>query len=338
MSFKFPSFNLQSLQELLPTVEDLKTNAAKTAGNLQKSFQQTGDLFTQQVHNLAQQNNGSREVEVSELPEEYLKLEKNCDLLLRVYTDFIKFNHETFDKVSYDYPPANNAISKLKNANVSGFVNNKFSQLKNVSSPQELEKILLGKSSAEDAEAEAESGEEQARIKTLSARLPSTLYGNLATFTQHHSDELKESNSPLSFGLLQFSSAYLEIASSRLEMDDTIVNTFSAELVRILNNQLFTVNEMRKRVYAARLEFDAIRAQIGDEEEDENEELIAKEDELVSATEVAVVEMKKLLKPSVSLDLLKVFVTAQKEWFELSAKKLKELLASLERIEDEDHE
>lgn len=335
MSFKFPSFNLQSLQELLPTVEDLKTNAAKTAGNLQKSFQQTGDLLSQQVQHLAQQaNTGARDVEVSELPEEYLKLEKNCDLLLKVYTDLIKFNHETFDKVSYDYPPANNAISKLKNANVSGFVNTKFSQLKNVSSPQELEKILLGKASEEEVEA----GEEQARIKTLSAQLPSTLYGQLASLTQHHSDELKESNSPLSFALLQFSSVYLEIASSRLEMDNTIINTFSAELLRILNNQYFTVNEMRKRVYAARLEFDAIRAQIGDEEEEENEELIAKEDELVSATEIAVVEMKKLLKPSVSIDLLKVFVTAQKEWFELSAKKLKDLLASLEKIDDEDHE
>ena len=42
--------------------------------------------------------------------------------------------------------------------------------------------------------------------------------------------------------------------------------------------------------------------------------------------------MKKLLKPSKNIDLLKVLVAAQKDYFEVGAKKLKELLDNLDKI------
>lgn len=60
----------------------------------------------------------------------------------------------------------------------------------------------------------------------------------------------------------------------------------------------------------------------------------------MSATEVAVLEMRKLLKPSKNVDLLKIFVKVQKDHLETSAKKLASLLSELDKIEfkDEDDE
>lgn len=336
MSFKFPSFNLQTIQDSLPKV-DLENitksfsnvNPGKTVDLWKESIQPFTNKTTQyittqlqQVQQLAATHTNSG-IEVSELPGDYLELENNCDLLLKLYTDLIQFTNDTFNNVSYDYPPGNYAINKIRDAHVGSVIGNKFNQLKNVSSPQELEKVLLG------GEAEQE---ETANIQTTSVNIPKTLYGQLSVVTAKHGEELKASSEELSFTLLQISSTYLEIANARLDQDEKIMQELNHQLVAILNEKFIKVNELRKKVYAARLEFDYIRSKSTAEEE-ENEELIAKEDDLVSATEVAVLEMKKLLRPSKNINLLKVFVAAQKEWFELSAKKLTSLLDSLDKIE-----
>lgn len=344
MSF-FSSFDLKSIQESLPSVGQVKetfsgslakVNAGKTVEQFKETIQpftsKTTQLLSEQLKQVQQlANNTNPNVEVSELPEDYLQLESNCDLLLKLYTDLIQFTNETYGKVSYDYPPGNYAINRIKDANVSGVIGAKFNQLKNVSSPQELEKILLG---------QQEQASDSVSIQPTSPDLAKTLFGQLSTITMKHSEELKASENPLSFALLQVSSVYHEIGVARLDQDKKVMADVNDALVVILNQQFIKVNELRKKVYSARASFDIIRAKY--DEDPENEELIAKEDDLVSATEVAVLEMKKLLRPSKNIDLLKVFITAQKEFFEMSAKKLTELLGSLEKIplasEDEEDE
>lgn len=373
MSFKFPSFNLQSIQDSLAKV-DLE-NITKSISNvhpgktvqsysdqLKESIQPFTEKTTQlissqlqQVQQLAATHTNSN-IEISELPADYLELENHCDLLLQLYTDLIQFSNDTYGKVSYDYPPGNNALSKIRDANVGSIIGNKFTQLKNVSSPQELENLLLGggSSSAESkSEADldstiAESNDEHVDIQLVSAKLPKTLFGQLSQITLKHGEELKNSSDSLSFSLLQISSTYLEIANARLDQDTKIMKQLNQQLVSILNEQFIKVNELRKKVYAVRLEFDYIRSlpsttnssanetEQTPVEDEENEELIAKEDELVSATEVAVTEMKKLIKPSKNINLLKVFVSAQKEWFDLSSKKLGSLLDGLDKVEIND--
>lgn len=339
MSFKFPSFSLQSIQESLPDFENLSKNFQQNAGKNFDQFRESLQPFAakttlmiatqlQQVQQMANIHAGSAGVEVSELPAEYLELERNCDLLLKLYTDMIHFSNDTFAKVSYDYPPANNALNKIRDAKVGSMIGEKFNQLKNVSTPQELEKVLMGSSDEPEATSE---------IQTILANVPKTLYGQLGQISQKHSDELKEQNSALSLALLQLSSAYIEIATARLHMDAHIMDKFNLQLIAILNEQFIKVNELRKKVYSTRLEFDLLRStSTASEEEEENEEIIAKEDELVGATEAAVVEMKRLLKPSENVSLLQVFVDAQKEWFELGAKKLAALSDSLAAIDVKD--
>lgn len=337
MSF-FSSFNLQNIQDSLPKV-DLENiskslqsvNPGKAVQEYSEQFKDTITPFTtktqqliatqlQQVQQLAASHT-SANLEASELPADYLDLESSCDLLLHLYTDLIHYTNDTFATVSYDYPPGNSAITKIREANVGLMFATKFTQLKNVSTPQEMEKILLGKQ------------ENDVLIQVTSTQLPKTLFGQLSTIATRHGNEFAESSEPLSFALLQISSAYVEIASARLDQDKKIMAELNHALVAVLNEEFIKVNELRKHVYAARLEFDLVRAK---ESEDEDEELIAKEDELVSATEVAVLEMRKLLKPSKNIALLKAFVAAQKEFFELGAKKLAGLLSDLGKIEFKD--
>ncbi|CAX45396.1 conserved hypothetical protein [Candida dubliniensis CD36] len=332
MSFKFPSFDFKSIQESLPTVDQVKESFTKTSDQLSKSIQpytsKTTQLISEQLKHLEHlANNTADNIDVSELPQEYLQLESNCDLLLKLYTDLIQTTNETYGKVSYDYPPGNYAINKIKDANVSGLIGQKFNQLKNVSSPQELEKVLLGQDV--DVESKDESG--VVSIQPTSPQLPKTLFGHLSEICSKHSDELKSSEHPLSFALLQVSSTYQEIAVARLDQDKKIMSELNAELIKTLNESFIKVNELRKKVYSTRGEFDLLRSKY-EKSDPENEDLIAKEDGFVSATEVAVLEMKKLLKPSKNIDLLKVLVAAQKDYFEVGAKKLKELLDNLNKI------
>jgi hypothetical protein len=323
MSFKFPNFNLQSIQDSLPSLEQVKESVNKVnKEQIQPFTLKTGSLISQQISQVQQLALESN-VEVSELPQDYLQLEANCDLLLKLYSELIQFNSETYGKVSYDYPPANYAISKLKDANVGEVISSKFNQLKNVSSPQELEKIFMGEKAEEN----------EVSIQTIS--IPKTLYGQLSVIAEKHGEELKSSDSPLALALLQISSSYVEIASARLDQDSTIIRDFNDKLVAVMNDSFIKVHELRKKVYHTRSEFDMLRSKSKPDDE-ENEELISKEDELVAATEMAVVEMKRLLKPSQSIDLIKVLVKAQKEYHAMAAKKLTDLLSSLDKIEVND--
>lgn len=342
MSFKFPSFNLQSLQESLAKVDmesisksfqSLGKAVSEYSEHLKESIQpltsKTQSLISaqlQQVQQLASTHSDTN-IEVSDLPEDYLILEKNCDLLLKLYTDLIQYTNSTFGTLSYDYPPGNSALNKIKDAHVGLLLSSKFNQLKNVSTPQEMENILLGTKELETVETE---------VVTL--ELPKTLYGKLSEIATKASSDFNETCEPLSFALLQISSAYVQIATARLDQDKKIMSELNHALVQILNEQFIKVTELRKRVYGARLDFDLLRSQTGEDEE--NEELIAKEDDLVSSIEVAVVEMRRLVRPSKNIDLLKVFVTVQRDYFEAASKSLTGLLADLDKISisDEDEE
>lgn len=339
MSFKFPSFNFQSIQESLPSVDNItksisNVNVQQYSDLLKDSIQpfasKTSQLISTQLYQVQQlaATHYNSNVEVSELPADYLELEKNCDLLLKLYSDLIQITNDTYLKTSYDYPPGNNSLNRIRDANVGGLIGNKFTQLRNASSPQELEKILLGSQEQSDAAPTAEA--------TTATEFPKTLFHQLALISSTHSKELNPS--PLSIALDKLSVAYKAVGDSRLEQDEAIKTQLNSQLIHILNEEFIKVTELRKRVYASRLQFDLIRSEIDAETEDDNEELIAREDELVSATEAAVTEMKKLLKPSRNINLLKVFVNAQKEFFQAAAKKLETISADLDKIEFEEED
>lgn len=346
MSFKFPSFNLLSLQESLPKVDmesiqksfqTLGKAVSQYSEHLKESLQpltaKTQTLILSQLQQVQQLAAANSNIEVSELPEEYLTLEANCDLLFKLFTDLIQSTNDTYGTISYDYPPGHSALNKIKDAHMGLMLANKFNQLKNVSTPQEMEKVLLGGSIEE-----TDKTEETASAQVITTDISKTLFGHFAEVASRSADDFANSNDSLAFALAQISSSYTEVATARLEQDKKVMAELNHELVTILNEKFITVNELRKRVYFARSDFDLARSKSSDVEDEENEELIAKEDELVGATELAVDEMRKLLKPSKNVDLLKILVTAQKEYFEAGAKKLAGLLSALDKIEFKDEE
>lgn len=329
MSFKFPSFSLESIQNSLPTMELMKELLNKVSKDIQPFAERTGQLINSQVAQLQQLAlEAQGNAEVSELPSDYLELERQCDALLKLYQELIQFDNDTYAKVSYDYPPGNYAINRLKEANVSGAILSKFNQLKNASSPQELEQAILGGGDQPEAPTEDEYHIQQVVI-------PKTLYGHLATIAQTNAEELQKLDSPIALVLMQMSSSYTEVALARLDQDKKI-NAVSHQLVQVLNHQFILVNELRKKVYAARAEFDLFRAKHAEDEE--NDELIAKEDTLVLATEVAVVEMKRLLQPLKNVDLLKQMAQAQVEFHQEAAKKLQAMLDQVKSVDVKDDE
>lgn len=341
MSF-FSLFNLQLIQESIPKVDlesiskSLQTvNPTKTMHEYSESLTKslypltakTQQLLTtqlQQVQQLASTHTDTG-IEISELPEDYLTLEANCDLLLKLYTDLLHYSSETYGVINYDFPPASSTINKIKDAHVGLILASKFNQLRNVSTPQEMENVLLGKL------AEPENDPDTADAQVITPNISKTLYGQLGDIASRHGNEFLETSEPLAFALTQILSAYVEIASARLVQDKKIMADLNHALLLVLNEQFVRVNELRKRVYSARLEFDQLRSELTEDEE--SDELIAKEDELVSATEVAVLEMRKLVRPSKNIDLLKVLVAANKEYLERGAKRLSSLLADLNKIE-----
>ncbi|CAK9435604.1 uncharacterized protein LODBEIA_P03310 [Lodderomyces beijingensis] len=331
----------KSIQDSIPTVDQLRDSFTKVEKQIGESIQpfaaKTQSLITEQVkqvQQLAAQASQS-DIDVSELPKDYLQLEINCDQLLKLYTDLIQTTNQTYGQVSYDYPPGNTTYNKIKDAHVGEAIGAKFNQLKNVSSPQELERILLGQSDSSAEEAKTDS----IKIQPTSEAIPRTLFGHLSAILAKQSEELqKQSDSnPLSLVLMQISSTYHEIAVARLVQDDKITKELNHKLVDILNTQFIKVNELRKKVYLTRSQFDQLRNKY-EEKDPENEQLIAKEDELVGATELAVAEMKSILKPSRNIDLLKVLVSAQKEYFDAGSKRLASLLNSLGTVISEEDE
>lgn len=343
MSFKFP-FNLQSLQEQIGKVDleliqklILSVNPGKAVSEYLEQLKELFQPLTAKTQTFIQGQVAP--VEPSELPEDYLNLEKNCDLLLKLYTDLLTTANETYATVGYDYPPANLALAKFKDANVGLRLQAKFAQLKNVLTPQEMERILLGKAEApavsatsadSTASLAAAPTADQALTQVTSPDIAKTLYGHLGEVALRHSAEFQGLSDPLALALTHLGSVYHEIGAARLTQDHKIMAEVHGEILNVLNDKFLKVNELRKRVYAARHAFDLVRLQTEDEE---NEELIASEDDLVAATEQAVDEMSKLISPAKNINLLKVLVKAQQQYFEFSAKRLSAVLTDLDKIE-----
>ena len=221
-------------------------------------------------------------------------------------------------------------MTAIKDANLGSVLGNKFQQLRNATSPQDLENALLGK--------KTEGGEETGNTPVKKGPVK-TMFFQLASIAEANGAEIKQNGSQSVAEVLELlAAAYKDVGNARLEQDEVILNDFNSLLVSILDQQFIEVTDLRKRVYHARHQFDLVRASAAPEAEEESEELIAREDELVNATEAAVTAMKKLLKPSKNVSLLKVLVLAQKAYFEVSAKRLNALEKSLDavKIEDDD--
>ncbi|CCH45104.1 Meiotically up-regulated protein [Wickerhamomyces ciferrii] len=289
---------------------------------LKEAQKYTNDLtpIAKRTARLVQEKFGTIE-DISELPEEYILLEKKVDALRNAYKKLLTIT-TTYEIESYDYPPnISESVSDLSKT-----ISEKFQGLQKASNVSEVEKVLNEESSNEP-------------------QLPKTLAHELSKASKNAHSLLKkfDQDNSLSKVLLLFSETELKIGNRRIEQDQLIINEFNSKLQDILTKNFQETQLNRKNVENARLNFDTLRYELKlnpARQEELQEKLDQSEDDLVNATSVAVQSMEKLIKPAESVNLIVLFSKIQLEYFKSATAELESLVKNLESIpiEDEDDE
>lgn len=310
MSF-FSNFQ-KTLQSSLDEVQSQATKLSKDITPLAK-----------RTARLVQEKLGSID-DISELPEEYIKLEKKVDSLQKVYKKILSIT-STYEIESYDYPPnISESVSDF-----SKVVSEKWTHLQKASTTSDIEKILNEPSST-------------------AQKLPTTLAHEISKAARQSHDYLvalnaKGSESSVTKVLLKWSETQSKIGYKRIEQDELILQEFNVRLTRSLHDSFTETTKFRKQVESARLQFDTIRHELKtkpelEEDEEFNSKLDKYEDELVNATELAVQSMKRLIEPAESINLIIIFNKIQLDYHKAVVIELESLIKDLEAIPLDDPE
>lgn len=243
-------------------------------------------------------------IDISELPQEYKDLENKVDEIFKFYQKVLEIT-KIYEIESYDYP--NNIKENV--IDYGKLINEKITELSKANSTVEAEKVLL-------------SGRKD--------RVP-------ATFSHSFAAKLKsvEADGSLGEALKKIAEIEIKLGNERLEQDKLVINEFNKKIEDLLKIEFKKCYDLREKVLDARLNFDTVRAEIKGtgETEELNKKLEEREDELVSATEVAVESMKELIKPLESINLMKILFKIQLNYHKNVTLQLESLIESLDAIE-----
>ncbi|ODV86662.1 hypothetical protein CANARDRAFT_6239 [[Candida] arabinofermentans NRRL YB-2248] len=323
MSFKFP--NLSSLQNTLQqTTQQLTSSIQDNLSHLEKEVSSLNSNLSpilKRTTRSLQEKFGSID-DISELPQEYKDLEKKTDNLKVFYKKVLTITSQ-YEIESYDYPPnlreSLNDYGKLFNEKLSG--------LSQATTTSEAEAVLMATSKDQTP-------------KTFNHQL-SKAFKNSRELLVSETEEGELVESSLTTALLKVSEYYYKVGDERLEQDKLIISEFNNKVRNILSHDFDKASKLRKQVEISRLSFDTVRSDIkfyqkGDENVEVPDALSKKlelaEDELVSATELAVESMKRLIKPVESLALVKILVKIQLNYHKNVAGELSTLVDELESI------
>ncbi|KAH3683823.1 hypothetical protein WICPIJ_005197 [Wickerhamomyces pijperi] len=309
------SFFANFQKTLQSSLDEVQSQASKLSKDITPLAKRTARLVQEKL--------GSTD-DISELPEQYIKLEKKVDSLQKVYKKILSIT-STYEIESYDYPPnISESVSDF-----SKVVSEKWSHLQKASTTSEIEKILNQPS-------------------TSGPVLPTTLAHEISKAARQSHDYLvalnaKGTESSLTKVLLKFSESQAKIGFKRLEQDELILQEFNAKLTRSLHDSFTETTKFRKQVEAARLQFDTVRHELRvdpklEEDEEFNSKLDKYEDELVNATELAVQSMKKLIEPAESINLIVLFSKIQLDYHKSVVAELESLIKDLESVPLDDPE
>ncbi|ANZ76219.1 BA75_03129T0 [Komagataella pastoris] len=325
MSFKFPSLQSfgqslqQTSQQLGQQIQEGIQNVSKEATSLNQNL---SPIFKRTQRSL-QEKLGQID-DISALPEEYIDLEKKADALRIVYKKILAITSQ-YEIESYDYPP------NLKESvfDVTKTIGEKIQGLSHATTTAEAEAVLI-----------APAGNQYP--KTFSHSLSKVVTASNDNLLKSQNDQ----ESSLTQALLKIADTEYRIGDKRLEQDKLIINEFNNKIRYVLENSFTETTKHRRNVETSRLTFDTIRAEIkkaqaGDDTAEVPAEMEKKlelaEDELVHSTEVAVESLKKLLQPTDSINLLKVFTKIRLNYYKSVSESLSELVDQLDALpEDED--
>ncbi|CCD22424.1 Gvp36p NDAI_0A02660 [Naumovozyma dairenensis CBS 421] len=294
------SFN-KRLQELSTTVSQKTQEFSTNMPDINSLAQSTQRMVQERLGQVT---------DISQLPEEYLQLERKIDTIKSVYDNFLSVTN-TFEHQSYDYPNvARESVIEFSKSAVS-----KVEELSHATSASEAQQILTNNSN------------QIKEPKTLNYALSkASLISSEQLNKQFSTDDDNNSNSDfklVSSILLKFSDIQAKIAQARLQQDLLIKQKFNNNLRNDLNTSFERAQKVRKDVQNKRLQYDVARTNLLNAKPEKEASLRVQmellEDQFAQATEHATLVMNEIIENSNFMEYLNELARAQLAYYQLSS-------------------
>ncbi|KAE8309424.1 hypothetical protein BDV41DRAFT_567374 [Aspergillus transmontanensis] len=284
--------------------------------NLSASF----SPFAARTQQMIKEQLGQAE-DKTQLPDEYLELEKRVDALKLVHQKLLQVTSQ-YSNEAYDYPPN---IRESFN-DLGRTIGEKVQLLSQASSPAEAQAALTAPPSAKPQ--------------------PKTFNHAIARASLSGSQTLAQSSTgddPLATALEKYALASEKVGEARLSQDGQIQSRFLAGWNTTLNTNLMFAAKARRNVENARLMLDSVKASkkaaargdLDNLSEEARQEIEQAEDEFVSQTEEAVSVMKNVLDTPEPLRNLADLIAAQLEFHKRAYEILSELAPVVDGLQVE---
>lgn len=267
--------------------------------------------------------------EKTQLPPEYVELEKRVDALKEVHQKMLAVTNQ-YSNEGYDYPP--NIRESFTDLGRS--ISDKVSLLSQASSPAEAQAAFTAPPSAKP------------QPKTFNHAIARASLAS-SQLLQQSSPVGQSPEDPLSNALEKYALAEEKVGEVRLAQDHLIQTRFLAGWNTTLNTNLQFATKARRAVENSRLSLDATKAakksqlqsrgMNPDDEtalsEEARAEIEAKEDEFVSQVEEAQSVMKNVLDTPEPLRNLADLIAAQLDYHKKSYEILSELAPYIDQLQ-----
>ncbi|PGH27941.1 hypothetical protein AJ80_00195 [Polytolypa hystricis UAMH7299] len=281
-----------------------------------KNFSATFTPFAARTQQLLKEQLGQAD-EKTQLPDEYVQLEKRVDALKQVHQKLLQVTSQ-YSNEAYDYPPN---IRESFN-DLGRTIGEKVQLLSHATSPAEAQAALTAPPTAKP------------QPKTFSHAIARAALSGSQEISHTHPGG---SEDPLAIGLEKYALAAEQVGEARLAQDAQIQSRFLAGWNTTLNTNLMFATKARRNVENSRLMLDSTKAskgagkgEIDHLNEDDRAEIEQAEDEFVGQTEEAVGVMKNVLDTPEPLRNLADLIAAQLEYH----KKAYEILSELAPVVD----
>jgi len=307
----------------------------KAFGSQISSFGSSITPFASRTFQYTKEQLGQAE-DKTELPPDYIDLEKRVDALKQVHTKLLAVTSQ-YQNEAYDYPPN----IKETFQDLGRTVSEKVQLLSTATSPAEAQAALTAPPSAKP------------QPKTFNHALARASLASSQLLHQQHTDAGED---PLATALEKYALASERVGEARLAQDAQIQSHFLAGWNTTLNTNLSFATRARKNVEKSRLTLDSVKsrakgttwkipgsagarddqaASADDLSPEAQEEIEKAEDEFVTQTEEAVGVMKNVLDTPEPLRNLAELVAAQAEYHKKAYEILNELQPIIEGLQVE---
>lgn len=305
--------NLTNAANLDAFTQSVKTFGDKVSSEVGDKFNNDVLPFAQRTQMMLQERISGQGTDVSELPQEYIDLEKKIDSIKFVYEKLLSVT-TTYESEAYDYP-ANAKETFSENLKT---VNSKLQNLTAATTLSDAQAVL---------------------VSPVPKGEPKTLNHALARAASAGSAALRDSGSQeaIAEGLETYALAMSKLGNARLQQDQLIRTHFNEPLQRALRTQLAQATKARRDVELKRMNYDAVRSQLKHASAEREASLRVKletlEDEFANTTEDAVSVMKNVIDGSKPLALLVELVNAQLAYHTLAVEILGGALPDLKTLD-----